>query len=249
VAYHLSEPALAPCDIPAKNRVWGFFPLSSRTRLAIRRQSPQPRRKNSPTPTKTVSGIPYWPSRDPIGENSFFVQYVRGQSRLQIQILTEMSKKPAYLFAANDGVNNSDFLGLAYFAYRPLTGVLSGLGVCGNSADDACNTYIAHEQLFFEDKKTPPNQGFFDDSTVREDRAENLGNYQAAHDSGWNDCVMRKAVAAVPAGTYCLLGAIGSTEKNNCQDWAEAVRQKYKSLIKDANTVSECCPTQAEKNK
>jgi len=42
--------------------------MSSRTRPANRRQSPQPRRKNRPTATKTASGIPYWPSRDPIGE-------------------------------------------------------------------------------------------------------------------------------------------------------------------------------------
>ena len=51
-----------------KNRVWDFFRLSNETHPAKRRQPLQPRRKIRPTPTKTVSGIPYWPSRDPIGE-------------------------------------------------------------------------------------------------------------------------------------------------------------------------------------
>ena len=42
--------------------------MSSKTHPANRRQPLQPRRKIRPVLTKTVSGIPYWPSRDPIGE-------------------------------------------------------------------------------------------------------------------------------------------------------------------------------------
>ena len=52
----------------AKIRVWKIFALSSRPRPACRRQSVQPRRKNRPAATKTMSGIPRWPSRDPIEE-------------------------------------------------------------------------------------------------------------------------------------------------------------------------------------
>ena len=51
-----------------KIRVWGFFQLSNKQHPAKRRQPLQPRRKIRPTATKTASGIPYWPSRDPIGE-------------------------------------------------------------------------------------------------------------------------------------------------------------------------------------
>ena len=91
VAYHLSEPASAPCDIPAKNRVRGFFSLSNKQCPANRRQSPQPRRKIGPVATKTVSGIPYWTSRDPIGEY--------GGINL-------------YGFVGNDGINKWDLNGL-----------------------------------------------------------------------------------------------------------------------------------------
>ena len=70
----------------------GFFRLSNETHPANRRQPAQPRRKNGPTATKSASGIPYWPSRDPIGE--------RGGKNL-------------YDFVGNDGVDRRDFLGLS----------------------------------------------------------------------------------------------------------------------------------------
>ena len=55
-------------NLTGKNRVWDFFPLSNETHPVKRRQPLQPRRKIGPTAMKTASGIPYWPSRDPIGE-------------------------------------------------------------------------------------------------------------------------------------------------------------------------------------
>ena len=67
--------------------------MSSRTRLASRRQSLQPRRKIRPTPIKTASRIPYWPSRDPIEEE--------GGANL-------------YGFVGNNGLDREDILGLDY---------------------------------------------------------------------------------------------------------------------------------------
>ena len=63
-----TAPAPGRRTLTAKNRVWDFFPMSSKKHPANRRQPAQPRRKTRPTLTKTVSGIPYWPARDPIGE-------------------------------------------------------------------------------------------------------------------------------------------------------------------------------------
>ena len=188
-----------------------------------------------------------WLSRDPLGDEAFFKYHARGKSQEIIDDLKEESRKPAYVFLKNDGINKSDFLGLAYFAYRPLGGVLGWLGVKGNDLDDILNTVISHEQLFFEDGKSPSNIGYFDDRTLKSE--SNASGYQAAHDSGWNDCVMRKAIKNVPLQTYCLLGKLGKTEKFNCQDWAEAVRREYRKLIQDSPVVSICCPTDAEKNK
>lgn len=86
----MSDRASGASDLTAKNRVWGFSARSNRTRQANRRQPLQPRRKNRPTATKPASGIPYWPSRDPIEE--------RGGINL-------------YGFVGNDGVNKIDILG------------------------------------------------------------------------------------------------------------------------------------------
>jgi hypothetical protein len=91
VAYTLTNRAPGASDLTAKNRVWGFSAKSNKTDPANRRNPQQPRRKIRPTPTKPASGIPYWPSRDPIGEE--------GGMNL-------------YGFVGNDGVNFFDLLGL-----------------------------------------------------------------------------------------------------------------------------------------
>jgi hypothetical protein len=68
MAYTLSKRASGASNLTAKNRVWDFFGNSNRTRPANRREPLKLRRKNRPTTTKTASGIPVWPSRDPIEE-------------------------------------------------------------------------------------------------------------------------------------------------------------------------------------
>ena len=80
-------------------------------RPANRRQSLQPRRKNRPTATKTASGIPYWPSRDPIGEE--------GGVNL-------------YGFLRNDDLDNYDYLGLWTDVFRNHE---TWASTCAESAD------------------------------------------------------------------------------------------------------------------
>jgi len=91
MAYFSTEPASERRNVTGKNRVWDFFRLSSQTHTAKRRQPAQPRRKIRPTATKPVSGIPYWPSRDPIKEEGGI---------------------DLYAFVGNDSINKWDFLGL-----------------------------------------------------------------------------------------------------------------------------------------
>lgn len=69
MAHTLSDRAPGASDLTAKNRVRGNFSSARKPRPANRRQPLQPRRKIRPTTTKTASGIPYWPSRDPIEED------------------------------------------------------------------------------------------------------------------------------------------------------------------------------------
>ena len=133
-----------------------------------------------------------------------------------------------YAFCGNNPVCLYDKDGCAYFAYRPLgVPILKNLGVTVNFdwMDDR-NVAILHEQLFFEDGGIPTNQGYFDDGLVRSDGAGIP--YNPSHSRGWNDCIMRKAVAAVRPRPYSLLGNKDKgIVKYNCQDWAEEVRQAY----------------------
>src|SRR5574337_289380 len=89
---------------------------------------------------------------------------------------------------------------------------------CG---DNAMNTAIAHEQLFFEDGKAPANMGFFGDSKLKTERA--LDGYHRLPRQ-YNDCVMRMAARAADAGKYSLM-------TNNCQSWADRVREQYNKLM------------------
>jgi len=101
MAYFSTAASAPECRNPTgKNRVWEIFPLSSRTRPANRRPSPQPRRKILPTPTKSASGIPYWPSRDPIEEE--------GGHNL-------------YSFVSNDPVEKFDLLGMVELTFAYIT--------------------------------------------------------------------------------------------------------------------------------
>ncbi|MEI6169301.1 MAG: hypothetical protein WCS52_19125, partial [bacterium] len=68
-------------------------------------------RKIRPTAMKSASGIPYWPSRDPIGE--------RGGLNL-------------YGFVGNDGVNSVDYLGAAHLRLWYTTPQKITLGDCGS---------------------------------------------------------------------------------------------------------------------
>lgn len=121
-----------------------------------------------------------WTTRDPIEE--------KGGANL-------------YAFCGNNPVGNVDTNGCAYFAYRPLK-LTRFFGVVGNNDDDLNNTYLAHENLFFQDGKTPGDLGYFDDG-LHPDRAKIA--YQGAHVSGLNDCIMRKAVKRVrPLPTWRL---------------------------------------------
>jgi len=91
MGYTLTTPALGYSAMSPKNRVWDFLRLSNETHPANRRKPTQPRRKIRPTATKPASGIPCWPSRDPIEE----------EGGLNL-----------YGFVGNDGVDQWDVDGL-----------------------------------------------------------------------------------------------------------------------------------------
>ncbi|MFZ5764166.1 MAG: RHS repeat-associated core domain-containing protein [Thermodesulfobacteriota bacterium] len=154
-----------------------------------------------------------------------------------------------YAYANSNPIMFIDPEGLAYFSYRPLRGAGRIFGVVGGQTDDQMNTVIGHEQLFYQDGKTDPNVGFFDDGKVKTE--PNPQGYEPSHDSGWNDCVMREAVKRVKKRErrYNLLWERGTNYKYNCQDWADEVRRMYRKLIQDPAIIQRCNPSCSEMNK
>jgi hypothetical protein len=92
MGYYLPETVSGQPNLTAKNRVWGFFGESVSVCLETCSPALEPHQENYDVSRKAASGIPLWPSRDPIGE--------RGGVNL-------------YGFLGNDGVNRWDYIGLS----------------------------------------------------------------------------------------------------------------------------------------
>lgn len=124
-----------------------------------------------------------------------------------------------YRYVFNRPTVWTDPFGLAYFGKRPLKNW--PFFMVNDPVDDALNTEISHEHLFFEDGQEPSNRGFGPDGVFTEPEKER-DNYQRT--SGhYDDTLMREAVKRAETNDYCTLG-------NNCQSWAERVRTEYKGL-------------------
>ena len=160
-----------------------------------------------------------WLNRDPIGEQGGF---------------------NLYAFCRNDPINNYDKNGCAYFIKRRLDNMLWIDSVSQNANLDQKNRELVHEQLIFEDNGKTTGAGYFGNSQVHEDN--NWKNVRWVRVPGWyNDCVMRKAVDRVKPKPYSLIGNVFTRrEQYNCQDYADALRAKYRELMRDKKIRCEC---------
>lgn len=105
---------------------------------------------------------------------------------------------------------------------------------------DKMNLEAVHEQLIFEDGNTPPDIGYFSDSSNKTDSVWKSRKWVRVPGT-YNDCVMRKAVAKVKPLPYSLLGCKRKDiSQYNCQDYADALRGKYHELIRDKRIRCEC---------
>jgi hypothetical protein len=96
VGYFLPAPVPANHAVHPENRVMGFGGKNDLGLLTTCRAAPQPRRENYDHRTETVPGIPFWPSRDPVGEKGGI---------------------NVFASSTNDSVNRIDVLGEVYTSY------------------------------------------------------------------------------------------------------------------------------------
>ena len=124
-----------------------------------------------------------------------------------------------YAYAHLDPLRHIDPSGLAYFAYRPLQPLFPLLLLSPLLGD--LRLQIAHEQLFFEDGRSPSDLGFSRAGVT----PDNFPFGYRRIDGGYDDCIMRLAVAMNmwPGEAYGLIC-------NNCQAWGAAVRATYQML-------------------
>ena len=145
-----------------------------------------------------------------------------------------------YGFCRNNAICMYDKDGRAYFIKRRLDYVPWIDYFAQNAERDVTNQEAVHEQLIFEDGKTPSDIGYFSDSTTQTDSV--WGKRKWVRVPGrYNDCVMRKAVKMVNPLPYSLLGdKKKGIRQYNCQDYADALRSKYNELIRDKKIRCEC---------
>ena len=157
-----------------------------------------------------------------------------------------------YAFCANNPLIYYDGDGCAYFAVRKLKGSpgiikWSTFYSCPFSrviidmAADYFNVELLHEQLFFEDgKQDIRNIGWGTDEHGKASRLVNESpKGYIRRDEGYDDCIMRIAVERVNPNHYQLTW-FGSKTKCNCQDFAAALRAKYRELENDADVKCKC---------
>ncbi|WP_319470567.1 RHS repeat-associated core domain-containing protein [uncultured Pseudodesulfovibrio sp.] len=126
-----------------------------------------------------------------------------------------------YGYCLDDPVNGVDPLGLFRFGKRGL-GPLPLLGPFSNNPlDDRYNTEIAHEHGFYEDG-SGNNVGLFKKGVVP--NTENIRDYEL-EDKSYDDKRIRRVVKSLGDQEYNLLGIGG--KKNNCQDYADKMRDRY----------------------
>jgi RHS repeat-associated protein len=118
-----------------------------------------------------------------------------------------------YRYVKNMCLMYIDPTGNAYFAIRQLDPIGVPIPIEGP---------LYHEQVFFEDGKQPPNDGYFD-TGVHEDYS---GLPYIKTQTGFDDCVMRKALSEVKK-IFDTRASSYSLPNHNCQDYAAALREAY----------------------
>ena len=144
-----------------------------------------------------------------------------------------------YGFCGNNALAYNDKDGRAYFAKRVLAGQSWNDQFSTNTTLDKLNIEWSHEQLFYGTPSNPlTDVGYFDDGRVKRDPKRTKYRYVVT-DSGYDDCIMKKAVELVKPKRYNAALAF-LPWFDNCQSYAAKLREKYQELACDKKIRCEC---------
>ena len=130
-----------------------------------------------------------------------------------------------YGYCLDDPVNGFDPLGLFRFGKRPLDFLHDSwhwIGTDGSTADKG-NYELKHEHGFYEDG-SDDNVGLFKDGIQRD---QDISKYKL-DETHFDDKRMRQAEKSLDPGKYKLIK--GGGKSNNCQDYADALRERYRFI-------------------
>jgi RHS repeat-associated protein len=142
-----------------------------------------------------------------------------------------------YTFCGNDPISFMDPWGLFRFGKRPLGSLPRWTMSPSGTLADLWNIQTVHEQGFFEDGSAE-NIGLDRSGPLR---GENPSNY-ILKGPQYDDDLMREAMQNADFGEYSLIGQRwwkfwepGNKRryKNNCQDYADRLREEYECLKKE----------------
>ncbi|QJB55826.1 hypothetical protein [Pseudodesulfovibrio sp. zrk46] len=132
-----------------------------------------------------------------------------------------------YGYCLDDPVNGVDPLGLFRFGKRPLSFLPKSwhaISADGSIADKV-NLEPKHEHGFYEDG-SGDNIGLGERGQMTQ---EDISNYQLEN-KYYDDKRMRRAQKTTVLGIYNTCGIGG--DKNNCQDYADRLRDRYELLYR-----------------
>ena len=132
-----------------------------------------------------------------------------------------------YGYTKQNVINKIDPSGLAYFAKKRIFVSKEEADFWNDPLADLVNVEYVHEQIFFEDGKTPTNIGFgpaqenwkaifLVEGDYLYEEPENYYKY-TPDPKHYNDCIMREAYPRVKLKKYSLTNDWGG---ENCQSWA-----------------------------
>ncbi|ADU61090.1 MAG: RHS repeat-associated core domain-containing protein [Proteobacteria bacterium] len=130
-----------------------------------------------------------------------------------------------YGYCLDDPVNGVDPLGLFRFGKRPLNFLPDNwhwIGTDGSTADKG-NYELKHEQGFYEDG-SGHNVGFSSKGMTKD---EDITKFKL-DETRFDDEGMRRAQESLDPGEY--KACKGGGKSNNCQDYADRLRERYRFL-------------------